>query len=190
MIFVKEPRPGQVKTRLAREIGRIRAVWWHRQQCRSLIRRMSRDPRWETILAVTPDRLGLDSRFWPESLPRLAQGTGDLGDRMRRVMRYLPPGPVLIIGSDVPGASPIHVARAFRRLGSHDAVFGPSPDGGYWLVGLKRRSAVSSSIFAGVRWSSPHALEDSIRSLGNCSTGLVDSLRDVDTAEDMRLASR
>jgi len=81
VIMVKEPRPGRVKTRLGKDIGLTASAWWFRHQTRALLRRIE-DPRWETVLAVAPDREGLQSRIWPAHLPRIAQGRGDLGDRM------------------------------------------------------------------------------------------------------------
>lgn len=186
--MVKEPRPGRVKSRLGREssggIGIVRAAWWFRHQTRALLRRI-RDPRWDVVLAVTPDREGLASRVWPEDLPRAAQGPGDLGDRMGRLFRTLPPGPVVIIGADIPGVTRAHVARAFNALGDHDAVFGPAPDGGYWLIGLKRTHAVPKSLFDNVRWSSEHALADTIAGIPGLNHAFIDTLEDVDTAEDL-----
>ncbi len=188
VIFLKEPRPGRVKTRLAKDLGSVRAARWHRRQCLALINRLGPDPRWTTVLAVTPDREGLLSRIWPAHLPRIGQGEGDLGTRMARVMRRLPTGPAIIIGSDTPGATPRRVERAFRLLGRNDAVFGPSPDGGYWLVGLKRSRAVSVHTFRHVRWSSQHALTDSAASLNCRRIGFADTLQDVDTVSDLESA--
>lgn len=187
--MLKEPSPGRVKTRLGRDIGMTRATWWFRHQSRALLRRLP-DPRWQTILAVSPDREGLASRVWPRSLPRMAQGPGDLGARMGRILRTLPPGPVVIVGADIPGLTRAHVARAFKALGRHDAVFGPAPDGGYWLVGLRRSRRIPATLLAGVRWSGPHALADSIASIPGLSVAYADTLDDVDTAADLRRLSR
>ena len=187
--MLKEPRPGRVKTRLGRDIGMVSAAWWFRHQTARLLRRLA-DPRWELILAVSPDRAGMQSRVWPAHLPRLAQGQGDLGDRMARIMRTLPPGPVCIIGGDIPGVTRAHVGRAFAALGDHDAVFGPAPDGGYWLTGLKRSAAVPAGLYGDVRWSSAHALRDSIATLPGARIALVDTLRDVDTAADLDVRAR
>lgn len=184
VVMLKEPHPGRVKTRLGRDIGMVTAAWWFRHQTARLLRRL-RDPRWCLVLAVSPDAEGLQSRVWPGDLPRLPQGGGDLGDRMARVLRSLPPGPVCIIGGDIPGVGRPHIARAFAALGDHDAVFGPAPDGGFWLVGLKRTAAVPATLFAGVRWSSAHALADSIATLPGKRVALVDELADVDTAADL-----
>ncbi|MGX0902691.1 rSAM/selenodomain-associated transferase 1 [Roseovarius sp. MBR-79] len=185
VVMVKEPRPGRVKTRLGRDLGMTAAAWWFRHQVARLLRRIE-DPRWRLILAVSPDRAGLTSRVWPAHLPRVPQGAGDLGDRMGRLFRSLPPGPVCIIGADIPGIERHHVARAFASLGGHDAVIGPAPDGGYWLIGLRRTAAVPARLFEGVRWSGPHARTDTLRSLGSARVALTDTLRDVDEARDLQ----
>ncbi len=186
VIFLKEPRPGRVKTRLGREIGMIGAAWWFRHQAARLIRRLRRDRRWRTVLAVSPGREGLASRVWPAHLPRWPQGPGDLGDRMGRAFFAMPPGPVIIIGADIPGLSPAHVAEGFRLLGRHDAVLGPAPDGGYWMIGLRRGGrAVPTGLFDGVRWSSPDALADTVTSLAPLDVGFAATLRDVDEAADL-----
>lgn len=189
IVMIKEPRPGRVKTRLGREIGMIPASWWFRHQCAALIRRL-RDPRWDLVLAVTPDRSGRTSRIWPGDLPRMPQGSGDLGQRMSRVLRRSGKGPACVIGADIPGIGRTQIARAFAALGDHQAVFGPATDGGYWLVGLKHPQRAPHQMFRDVRWSSEHALSDSLRTIGDLSVALVDRLQDVDTAADLRRISR
>ncbi|WP_085805629.1 TIGR04282 family arsenosugar biosynthesis glycosyltransferase [Roseovarius albus] len=183
--MVKEPRPGRVKTRLGRDIGLTASAWWFRHQVSRLIRELD-DPRWHLVLAVAPDHAGMRSRVWPAHLPRIPQGRGDLGQRMARVMRHMPPGPVCVIGADVPDLRAHHITRAFVALGSHDAVFGPAEDGGYWLTGLKRMTSPSPQLFKNVRWSTSHALSDSIVSLGQVKVALTDTLGDVDTLADLK----
>ena len=191
VIFLKEPRPGRVKTRLGREIGMVEAAWWFRRQSARLIRRLGGDRRWRTVLAVSPDREGLASRVWPAHLARWPQGPGDLGERMGRAFGAMapkmPPGPVILIGADNPGLRPAHVAEGFRLLGRHDTVLGPAPDGGYWMIGLRRGGrAVPRGLFDGVRWSSAHALADTVASLAPLDVGFAATLRDVDEAADLR----
>lgn len=183
IVMVKAPVAGRVKTRLARDIGTIGAVWWYRHQLRRLLRGL-RDPRWRLVLAVTPDG-ACAGPGWPADLARVAQGRGDLGQRMARLLDCPAPGPVVLIGSDIPGVTRAHIWRAFRALGRDDAVFGPALDGGFWLVGLRRGRAMPPGLFTKVRWSGPHALGDSLRSLGGLSHSLSDCLRDVDTAADL-----
>jgi rSAM/selenodomain-associated transferase 1 len=187
-IMIKEPRAGRVKTRLGAGIGMTRAAWWFRHQSRRLIHKLGRDPRWQTVLAVSPDTEGLQSRIWPADLPRWPQGQGDLGDRMGAIFRNAPIGPVVIIGADIPGITPALIEKAFRALGDHDAVFGPATDGGYWLVGMKRGTrAVPAHLFENVRWSTKHALADTVASLSGAQVAMLDTLRDVDVAADLKL---
>jgi rSAM/selenodomain-associated transferase 1 len=183
IVMVKEPRPGRVKTRLGRDIGMTAAAWWFRHSVAGLLRRVG-DPRWQVALAVSPDGEGLASRVWPSGLLRLPQGKGDLGARMGRLLR-VSPGPVCVIGADIPGVSRGHVARAFDGLRGHDLVFGPACDGGFWLVGA---GLVPGRLFAGVRWSTEHALTDAVASVPGARVALVDTLRDVDTLADLRAA--
>lgn len=185
IIMVKEPRPGRVKTRLGRDIGMQQAAHWFRKQSLSLIRRLSKDQRWQVVLAVSPDSEGLESPVWPKGLPRIGQGTGDLGQRMARLFRSMPPGPVVLIGADIPAVTAGHIHRAFRALGNRDVVFGPATDGGYWLVGLKRTRAQPSNLFQNVRWSTPFALADSRAGILHLRISETDQLHDVDTARDL-----
>ncbi len=186
IVMVKEPHPGRVKTRLGRDIGRVPAAWWFRHQSARLIRRL-RNPRWDLVLAVSPDREGLGSRVWPDELPRLPQGHGDLGARMVRIMRAVT-GPVCVVGADIPGLRAAHVARAFAALGAHDAVFGPATDGGYWLIGVRHPRRLPHGALRDVRWSGPHALDDSRATLAGYRIALTDRLADVDTAADLHAA--
>ena len=180
--MVKAPVAGEVKTRLARSIGVGAATGFYRAMLARMARRLGRDARWRTLLAVTPD-IAVRSRAWPPCSGLVAQGTGDLGTRMGRLFDRLPPGPVVIIGSDIPGIEPQDVANAFRALGRNDAVLGPAPDGGYWLIGLRRTPRIAKP-FAGVRWSSEHTLGDTLANLADQRVALLRELSDIDTADD------
>ncbi|MDE0522262.1 MAG: DUF2064 domain-containing protein [Boseongicola sp.] len=181
--MVKEPHPGRVKTRLGREIGVVRAAWWYRHQTRRLLRRL-RDPRWQTVLAVTPDVEGFRSRAWPADLPRVPQGTGNLGQRMTRALSATP-GPTLLIGSDIPGIRRRHIVAGFSALGRARTVIGPSCDGGFWLIGLHHPQRPPKDLFRGTRWSHQGTLADALHTLPR-PIAMVDTLADVDTASDLR----
>jgi hypothetical protein len=186
VIMVKAPQAGRVKTRLASKIGTAEAVRCYRVLLERTVRLLARDNRWLTWLAVTPDGAAGQIAAWGRGIAALAvrpQGQGGLGVRMQRLMNGLPPGPVVVVGSDIPGIAPGDIAAAFGALGAGDAVFGPAEDGGYWLVG-QRRTPGTLQMFDGVRWSSPHTLADT---LGNLRTRKVAHLRtiaDVDSEAD------
>ncbi|WP_238368124.1 TIGR04282 family arsenosugar biosynthesis glycosyltransferase [Mesobacterium pallidum] len=182
IIMAKEPRAGRVKTRLGQDIGLVPAAWWYRHQLARLTRRLT-DPRWDITLAVAPDS-ALTSRALPAGTRR-AQGPGDLGARMERLLRAERPAPAVLIGSDIPGVTPAHIARALHSLASHDMVFGPSEDGGFWLVGLSPSAPAPRPLFRNIRWSSPQTLADTRAQLGHLRLATTDTLRDVDTLADL-----
>jgi len=181
--MAKVPVAGRVKTRLSGEIGVGTAVRFARHCTAAVLRRVATIAPWQTTIAVAPDA-GTLSRVWPRGLPLRPQGGGDLGTRMQRIFDRAELGPVVIIGTDVPSITRTHIRAAFRLLGRHDAVFGAATDGGYWLVGLKRRPHILQP-FRGIRWSSPHALADTLANLRGRSVARVATLSDVDTAADL-----
>ncbi len=185
IIFVKAPVAGRVKTRLGREIGYGRAAALFRIMTQRTIAE-SLKGEWRTVLAVDPPSATHDSaRFWPSNVARVPQGGGDLGARMARGFRNAPEGPVIIIGADAPAMRARHLRAAFVALRGADAVFGPAEDGGYWLIGLNRRRA-APELFKGVRWSTKHALKDTLKTLPpDFDVRLLDRLADVDEARDL-----
>lgn len=181
--MLKEPVMGRVKTRLARDIGGAAATAFARIAAANLVRRLARDTRWRIVLAVAPDA-AVTSRMWPVGLPRIGQGRGDLGARMGRLLA-MPLRPAILIGSDIPAVSAAIIAAAFQTLRRNDAIAGPAEDGGYWLIGMNR-SAPQGDIFAGVRWSTPFALADTLVNLKRARIDLAARLGDVDDAASYR----
>ena len=186
ILFVKAPQLGAVKTRLARDIGRYEAWRFYRETTQSMIRRLSGRDRWDVVLAVTPDCFTSRACFWPSGIPRIPQGSGDIGTRMARAMEALECGPTVLIGADIPTVTRSHIAEAFRRLNRADLVFGPSKDGGFWLVGA-RKPRLLRTVFRNVRWSSPHTLADTLSNAEKCGrVAVLEPLTDIDTGKDYR----
>jgi uncharacterized protein len=181
VVFARAPRLGAVKRRLAAEIGARAALRFHVQTLARLLRVLCADRRFRTVLAVTPDRATLSL---PHRVTRMAQDGGDLGQRMARAFRRFPHCRVALIGCDIPDAGAADVAAAFRSLGRAGAVFGPAADGGYWLVGMGPRRPARP--FAAVRWSTHHALADTLANFAGRRVAMLRTLHDVDTAADWR----
>lgn len=187
VIMLKQPAAGRVKTRLAREVGVVAATAFYRHASAAIVARLGGDPRWVTHLAITPDT-ATRTNHWPIRLQRRPQGAGDLGRRMQSLFDRMPPGPVLIVGSDIPAVRPADVAAAFAALGRADAVLGPATDGGYWLVG-ERRMPRPLPAFSGVRWSCETTLADTVANFSGRRVALVREVADVDTAADLQASS-
>lgn len=176
MIMAKAPRVGAVKTRLARDIGGIAAWRFHRNMLAALVRRLT-TPFWRLVMFVTPDR----SRFrLPVRAAHVNQGHGDLGQRMARGLSACPTGvPVVLIGCDIPGITTPIIRSAFDALKSHDVVFGPATDGGFWLIGWSGRRRFWRP-FAGVRWSQHDTLAATMKNFKGRRFARAVRLSDVD----------
>lgn len=183
VVMAKAPRIGRVKSRLARDIGLVAAWTFYRRTLVSTTQKL-KDPRWACWLSVTPDGACHAPRQWPSGWQLWPQGLGDLGARMLRPLQALAPGPVVVVGSDLPDIQASHIAAAFEALRENDWVFGPANDGGFWLVGAKRRPRLAGPL-QGVRWSTEHALGDTLANLPDGTrVGMLETLRDVDEGGD------
>ncbi|MEE8332249.1 MAG: TIGR04282 family arsenosugar biosynthesis glycosyltransferase [Alphaproteobacteria bacterium] len=190
VIFARAPALGMVKRRLAAGIGAAAARDFYVKTTRELLRRVTGDRRWRGMIAVTPDVAARRGRHWPGLLARLSQGPGDLGVRMERAMLRFPGRKVVLVGSDIPDLSADHIRAALGALGRAELVFGPARDGGYWLVGA-RDGRLAQGLFRGVRWSSPHALSDTLDNVSARRVEMLEMLDDIDDAADLeRLSAR
>ena len=153
-IFAKAPAIGKAKTRLAADIGKVHAHRLYRAMLAKVIRQVQ-DPRWETILMVTPRRALGQVPEW-DGLPQIAQVNGSLSPRLMAAFKEK--GPILVIGTDCPQVERNDIANGFKALRKNAAVFGPADDGGFWLMGLN--GPVKPDVFDNVRWSHQDTLSD------------------------------
>ena len=185
IIFVKEPRVGRVKTRLADDIGPINATFWYRRQLHHLLNTFKPSSPYAKHLFVTP-HIGLKyfRPYTKEGWRLCRQSPGDLGKKMTSAFLSVGHGPKLLIGSDIPAVSRKHIRLAFKQLNSVDAVFGPAQDVGYWLIGLGRFMVPPN--LNHVRWSSKYALSDTLSEFGpKMSIKFIQTLKDVDRGSDL-----
>ena len=177
IIFARAPRLGQVKRRLARDIGDRAALRFHVSTLTALLRNLTARRCFDVVLAVTPDHARFDLQVTTRRIP---QGRGDLGKRMTLALsRYRR---VALIGCDIPAIDASDIKMAFRELATNDAVFGPAADGGYWLIALGYRRP--APLFGKVRWSTDQALADTLRQFRNHRVSFIRTLSDVDTGAD------
>ncbi len=184
VIFARFPALGRVKTRLAAGIGDTAALAFHRTTLERTCRMATRLP-WRVELHVTPNATSRFPRLWPRvgRTRPIAQGSGDLGARMVRAFARRC-GPTLLVGCDIPEMTVGHLRSAALLLGASDAVFGPAKDGGFWLAGF-RNGRLARRAFAGVRWSSPHALADCLANLRGRRMAFAHVLDDIDDRSDL-----
>lgn len=191
IVFARAPEAGRVKTRLAASVGPERALAVYRELAErvaeSVAPRAPGEP-YDATVCFTPDGAGAEMRRWlGERFAYEAQLEGDLGERMAgAITRRFAVGArrVVVVGTDCPGVTAEVVAAAFAWLAHVDVVFGPALDGGYYLVGVRRRAPLP---FDGVPWSSERTLDVSLaraRAAG-LTVALLEPLRDVDTLDDL-----
>jgi uncharacterized protein len=188
LVFVKEPRAGAVKSRLAAGIGPERAAAVYRAIAEEAIRRTApRAGEYERRVLFDPPGAGARIAQWLPGLPASPQGEGDLGERMARALaEAFGQGArrAALVGTDVPALAREDVLEAFDGLDGHDVVLGPATDGGYYLLALR---GPAPDLFRGVPWSTPQVLAatlDRAARLG-WSVRVLRTLGDVDTVEDL-----
>ena len=185
IVFAKEPRVGNVKTRLARDIGYVNATFWYRQQLATLIKELTdKSPFKKKYLFISPNNSKRSFMYYtPKGWEVRYQSNGELGKRMKEALNNTGEGPRILIGSDIPGINNKHIKSALKELTKTKTVFGPARDGGYWLIGMARYQKAPG--MQNVRWSSEHALVDTIKCFGQRTTiGYITTMNDIDNAQD------
>jgi len=207
VVFSRAPEPGRTKTRLIPALGEREAARFHAACLNTTLEVVE---RWRNQLSqsgrpvprghlyITPP--GSQPLFrqagvrWPHGWAWRNQRGENLGQRMAAAIADVwcggkgkterRPG-VIIVGSDLPLLEETHLEAAARMLETRDAVFGPCPDGGYYLVGSRVNEP---GLFDLQTWGGSEVLTGTLEAAGRLglSCGLIESLPDVDTAEDIR----
>ena len=187
LVFAKAPRPGEVKTRLARALGDERAAALYRRMGRLVLDGVAAAPATVTACFAPDDAeaevrewLGASAaRYWP-------QGDGDLGARMSRMFdrAFQAADRALVVGTDAPAVDDATIRRALEALDSADVVLGPSRDGGYYLLGLRRPRP---GLFEAIRWSTGSVMRETAeRARGEgLAVTFLEVESDIDTAADL-----
>ncbi len=189
IVFAREPIPGAVKTRLAASIGDHAAAELYETMLQDVLKTARQVTGAEPVV------------YWAcaeESLPLLAeryrcsshrQSQGDLGQRMQGAFEEVFAAGCeycCIIGSDAPDLPPSFISEAYQLLAMQrtDVVFGPSRDGGYYLLGMKQ---VWPQFFTNIPWSSTEVLQQSLVAArkSGLTVALLPEWHDIDTVEDL-----
>jgi rSAM/selenodomain-associated transferase 1 len=199
IIFIKAPRPGFVKSRLAASLGPQAAAQAYCTLVEALLanlsnpspppapqRRNSVTPH-STLLCYAPDDALPEIASWLRpTWTAVPQGAGDLGQRMQRAFaEAFKAGAkrVVLIGSDCPTISAADLETAWQALASHDLVLGPATDGGYWLIALSRNEP---ALFDQMAWSTSRVLAETRRRADTLGlrTYCLAERADIDTEQD------
>lgn len=187
-VFAKAPVPGYAKTRLIPKLGAVGAAEVQASFIRQTLTTVCSISGVETSLWCAPDRhdpffLACADSF---KLELMTQAAGDLGERMNAAFVALATDTIhlILVGTDCPALTAQHIADAHAALvQGDDAVFIPTEDGGYALIGLRRSHA---ALFSNMPWSTTAVMDQTRQRLR--AQGLrwreLETLWDVDEPAD------
>ena len=185
-VFLKAPRLGTVKTRLAAEIGERHALRLYRVLAARTLTAV-RAAGLEAIIWYSPPDARTEMEFWLGDAWELRpQAAGDLGARLVAAAHAVPRGhPWVAIGADCPALTAPILREACAHLERTGLVIGPAYDGGYYLIGGR---TPLPDIFTGMPWGTDRVLTETRARLTRISAPWheLPTLRDVDTADDAR----
>ena len=189
LLMLKAPVEGQVKTRLAREIGASAAMRAYKILVEHQIRQVPSE--WFVQICYAPREAAAMMREWlGEGFDFLPQSNGDLGQRLTAAVdrHFLNnPSPLIVIGGDCPYLNCEMFLKVNKQLDVVDAVLVPAVDGGYCLIALRKPQA---NVFYAIRWSSETVMaetRDRMRASG-LSWHETEVLEDVDDGPSWKRA--
>jgi len=187
LVFIKEPRPGTVKTRLAAAVGDREAARLYEEWTTSILEGLQSLRATATLIGYYAGDVDAVRNKWGSFVDQwLKQCDGDLGDRLQfGFSTALERGPSIAVGTDCLDVDAAVVSDAFGVLNETDAVIGPASDGGYYLIGLRR---AASEVFSGIEWSSPRTFAQQRDALIRAGMTFVELPvgHDIDTIDDWR----
>lgn len=195
IVFVKNPVPGQVKTRLIPYLSPEQAASLYQAFLVDWYNALSTISTAHRVIAYTPPE-GLDvlQTLIGEDPVYIPQMGASLGERLIAAARWAYDqgyAKFLFVGSDSPTLPTWYVERALDLLESRDIVIGPSVDGGYYLIGFSKHGASLSipAIFEGIAWSTEVVFRQTLGKIQeiNARLGLLPPWYDVDTPTGLQL---
>ena len=165
IIFAKAPQSGLAKTRLIPALGADGAAQLALKMLNHAVAQAVEAKLGSVIIASTPNQqhpafIALEKQH---GVALIDQGLGDLGQRMQLAFDWVwqfdsvkQSKQILLMGSDIPAIDSSLLIQAAQALQSHDAVFIPTFDGGYALVGLK---SPHPGLFMDMQWSNAVVLQ-------------------------------
>jgi rSAM/selenodomain-associated transferase 1 len=188
IIFLRYPQNGKVKSRLAKTTSSEFALDFYKSCAENIIRQVKSIPKINHF-AFYSDKAAKDkiTKWLGGKLFFSPQEGNDLGDKMKNAFeKVFSTGAekVIIIGTDVPDLSKEIIQNAFKSLDNSDVVIGPSRDGGYYLLGMKR---MNPNLFEGIEFSTSSVYKNTVEKFSklNLSYYVLPELQDIDTEEDL-----
>lgn len=191
IIFVKAPEKGAVKTRLAASLGDTTVLALYKAFVSDLMEMLKKGKYPLQIFFYPPDAEAKIDEWLGSSYHYAPQRGDDLGERMANAFHEtFQQGfqSAVLIGSDTPDLPGSFIDEAFLSLKEHDAVIGPSIDGGYYLIGFRAGTFLPTA-FEGIPWSTTEVFRKTTEILSDkeYQIHLLPKLRDIDTIHDLQI---
>lgn len=184
IIFTRNPELGKGKRRLAATVGDKKAF----EIYKFLL---------EHTRSITKNIYGIKQVWYSERVhenddwdnlayEKYVQKGEDLGKRMEYAFEQAlkKHDNVIIIGSDMYDLTALEIDEAFKKLSEHDAVIGPAQDGGYYLLGFRKK--IPQGVFENKEWGTPTVLKETLKNLEHIDLVMLEERNDVDTEDDIK----
>lgn len=192
--MTRYPEPGRVKTRLAQALGEEGAAELHSLMARHTAEVAKKflfknDNHTELFIFFDGASRKTIQKWLKIDADYIAQPEGDLGYRMRYAFDTVfdkGAKSAVMVGTDCPFIDIETLNEAFKALTKTDIVTGPAHDGGYYLIGLKKKMEF---LFRNIRWGTEEVLEKTVEQAQKygLSTALLQKLHDIDRPSDLEL---
>jgi len=187
LVVAKQPIPGQTKTRLCPPLSPMLSADLYECFLRDTLDVMRKVPNVHRVVCFLPD----DARDYfyrlAPDMDLTRQHGESLGERLDHLLtEALASGSsrVVVMDSDSPTLPAEYITQAFDQLTDSDVVLGPTRDGGYYLIGMKRPQPL---LLRQVQMSTSHVLADTLAlaQASNLVVSLLPAWYDIDTLADL-----
>ncbi|NQY24841.1 MAG: glycosyltransferase [Campylobacteraceae bacterium] len=184
IIFVKEPKKGFVKTRLANKLGDEFVLELYKCFVKDLLVNVE-SKNYDIKMYVTGSKEKTQKIFNFSCV--FSQVDGNLGLKMKTAFmnEFEFYEKVVLIGSDTPHIRHSFINEAFLKLNTKEIVLGPADDGGYYLIAFNKTS-FNKNVFENISWSSPMVFTQTLQKLNVKKLALLENLNDIDDSEDLQ----
>lgn len=190
ILFTRVPVPNKVKTRLQSRLTGTEASQVQLRMLQDSFEKFASlaDQGIDLFLAYSdegsPDSL---IQLMPKSFKAFPQKGQTIGERMKQALATvfsLGYQKVILTGSDIPNLTAELIVSAFDQMS--EVVLGPSPDGGYYLVGATEKVNVAPIFDAPITWGKSEVLTETLKLLSKYQVVLLELLEDMDHPADLQ----
>ena len=184
IVLAKAPILGEVKTRIGKKIGMERSKWIY-EQLLSHTSNVTKKTKIKTVLFKNKNHEKLETLF-KHSIASKFQLGRNLGEKMENAFHWAfkkKYKKIILIGADLWTLNEKIIIDSFKLLDKFNLVIGPSYDGGYFLIGMKKPN---ENIFKNIPWSTNNVLEKTISKMKTRKISFLEITKDIDSFSDLK----